>query len=306
MKAARANQQTVKNIFVSGLILIGAILVSSAFPSKAFAGLILDAELRFTYEDNVVGLLSDQQRGLGSGGGPTMSMMAMGQPGMGSGPNKNRYTGSGSGATTSPSDFYVTISAEAGGYTDLGANASVFAKGFANHSSYDTYTDLDATIGGVSTGIVVSLSDSVTALGSVLGKVKRFGDSQRDSTAFAGTLSLKEKLQPTFWLREFGEYEKNNADSAFFSYTGTKIGIAAGYNPVRKTLLSAGYSYLVQKFDEPSGAEIKTNTVFLSAEQSIAKAWAVGAEYDLQLSKENITGSSTTDNIFSLALKYSY
>ncbi len=305
MKAARANQQAVKNYRLPRLILIGALLISSAFPAKAFAGLILNAELQFTYEDNVVGLLSDQ-RGQGQNVGISPMMMLQGMQGMGGGPNKNRYTGAGSGATTSPSDFYVTISAEAGGYTDLGSDVSVFAKGFANNSSYNTYTDLDATIGGLSTGVVVSLSDSVTALGSVFGKVKRFGDSQRDSTSFGGTLSLKEKLLPTFWLREFGEYEKNNADTAVFSYTGTKIGIAAGFNPAPKTLLAAGYSYLVQKFDEPSGAEIKTNTVFLSAERAIARSWAVSGEYDLQLSKENITGSSNTDNIFSLALKYSY
>ncbi len=296
-----------KKYFVPGLLSVSAVLICFAFPKQTFAGMILNAELRFTYEDNVVGLLSDQQLGAGSAGGSMMAMRAMGpQPFMGGGPNKNRYTGAGSGATTSPADFYATLSAEAGGYTDLGANASVFAKGFANHSSYDTYTDLDATIGGVSTGVVVSLSDSITALGSVLGKVKRFGDSQRNSTSYGGTLSLKEKLLPVFWLREYGEYEKNNANTPVFSYTGTKIGIAAGYSLTRKTVLSAGYSYLVQKFDQPSGAEILTNTVFLSAEQSIAKAWAVSGEYDLQLSKENITGSSATDNIFSLALKYSY
>jgi hypothetical protein len=269
--------------------------------------MILDAELRFTYEDNVVGLLSDQQRGAGSAGGNTqtgMSTHVMKQNPFMGGPGGPPYTGKGSGK--SPADFYATISAEAGGYKDLGTDVSVFAKGFANHSSYDTYTDLDATIGGVSTGIIASLSDRVTALGSVAGKIKSFGDSQRNSTAYVGSLSLKEKLLPSFWLREYGEYEKNNADAAFFSYAGTKIGIVAGYNPVRKTFLAASYSYLEQKFDEPSGTKISTNTFSLNAEQVIAKAWSVAGEYDLQLSKENIAGSSTTDNIFSLALKYSY
>ncbi|HEX9020229.1 MAG TPA: hypothetical protein VF903_03105, partial [Nitrospirota bacterium] len=45
----------------------------SLFSSNAFAGLILGAELRFTYEDNVVGLLSDQPRGAGGGGMGGMS-----------------------------------------------------------------------------------------------------------------------------------------------------------------------------------------------------------------------------------------
>jgi hypothetical protein len=306
VKASRAKQQSSKNYLVSEFILMGALLITSAFPAKAFAGLILGAELQFTYEDNVVGLLSDQQRGQSTS---VISSMPTGMsmvPGMGGGPNKNRYTGSGSGSTASPADFHATVSAEAGGYKDLGTDASVFAKGFANHSSYNTYTDLDATIGGVSTGVVLSVTDKITAGATLAGKVKRFGDSQRNSTAYGGTLSLKEKLLPLLWLREFGEYEENNADTAFFSYTGTKIGIGAGYSPLQKTLLTAGYSYLVQKFKEPSGFEIKTNTVFLSADQVIATVWSVAAEYDLQVSKETITGSSTTDNIFSLALKYSY
>ncbi len=300
----RESPMKVRTHRVFGSILIAAVLVCFFFPAKAVAGMILGAELRFTYEDNVVGLLPDQR---GQGQNAAYSpMMLQGPGGMGGGPNKTRYTGSSSGATTSPADFYATISAEAGAYTDLGKDASVFAKGFANHSSYDTYTDLDATIGGASTGIVVSLSSSVTALGSVVGKIKSFGDSQRNSTSVGGTLSLKEKLMPSFWLREYGEYEKNNASSAFFSYTGAKAGIVAGYNPFPKTFLAAGYSYLEQKFDEPSGFRLSTSTFSLNAEQSIIKAWAVGAEYDLQLSRENITGASTTDNIFSLALKYSY
>ncbi len=295
----------VRKHIVFGCIITAAFLIYAFFPARANAGLILGAELRFTYEDNVVGLLSDQR---GQGQNITgISPMGMSMvPGMGGGPNKNRYTGSSSGATTSPADFYATISAEAGGYTDLGKDASVFAKGFANHSSYNTYTDLDATIGGASTGIVVTLSSGMTALASVIGKVKSFGDSQRNSTAYGGTFSLKEKLLPSFWLREYGEYEKNNASSAFFSYSGAKAGIVAGYNPFQKTFLSAGYSYLEQKFDEPSGFRLSTNTFSLNAEQSLAKALSVGAEYDLQLSRENITGASTTDNIFSLAVKYNY
>ena len=71
--------------------------------------------------------------------------------GMGGG--KNNYTGSSSGSSQSPGDFSATLFAEAGGYQDVGRDAEVFAKGFASHTSYDTYTDLNSNIGGVSTGI---------------------------------------------------------------------------------------------------------------------------------------------------------
>jgi|GEM_PF-5168279 len=44
--------------------------------------------------------------------------------------------------------------------------------------------------------------------------------------------------------------------------------------------------------------------MFLSAEWSLMKNRA--GECDLQTSKENATGTSTTNNIVSLAVKYNY
>ncbi|HEX9021058.1 MAG TPA: hypothetical protein VF903_07340, partial [Nitrospirota bacterium] len=88
--------------------------------------------------------------------------------------------------------------------------------------------------------------------------------------------------------------------------TGKKAGLVLGYVPLKMTLVTFGYSYLIREFDAPSSAEIKTNTVSAGLEQSFTKSWSVAGEYDLQLSKENINNSSTTDNIFSLALRYSY
>lgn len=276
----------------------------SLIPAQAFAGTILNAELRLTYEDNVVGLLSDQQRGQGvSGGGMGGIVMRQGMGGMGGG--NSRYTGAGS-STQSPGDFSATLSAEAGGYQDVGKSSEVFAKGFAESTSYGTYTDLNATIGGVSTGINMGLGNDVSARFAVLGKVKRFGDSQRNSTSYGGNVSLKEKLIPALWIREFGEYEKNNADTASFSYAGTTIGVSAGYSLSRNTIASVGYSYLVERYDEPSGAEIQTNSVFLGAEHTLRKSWAIAGEYDLQVSKVTAAGTNNTDNIFSVALRYSY
>ena len=290
----------------AALFLAGAVFVFFFFPGKANAGMILDAELRFTYEDNVVGLLSDQPQGRGGTVSPTMMAVKApaGMGGMGGGGN-GRYTGAGS-STQSPGDFSATLSAEAGGYRDLGENAEVFAKGFAESQTYDTYTDLDSVIGGVSTGVNLSLTDMVSARAAVIGKVKRFGDSQRDSTSYGGTFSVKERLTREFWLREFIDYEKNNADNAQFSYTGTTVGAGAGYALFRNTLMTLGYSYLVQAFEDPSGAEMTTNTVYVGAEQTLSKSWSVAGEYDLQVSKSNVTGTTTTDDIFSVALRYSY
>jgi hypothetical protein len=308
MKALSSTRRLFRKT-LSALLLVCFVISFSLVPAKAFAGLLLDAELRLKYEDNVVGLLSDQERGgVGTGAGTPGVMMAS-APGignMGGGPNKNRYTGSSSGSSKSSGDFSATLAAEAGGYGDVGMHSVAFAKGFASHTSYNTYTDLDATIGGVGTGIITNLSSSVSSRIAVLAKIKRFGDSARDSNSYGGGLSLKEKLTPSFWLREFGELEKNSADQSVFSYTGSTIGIGAGYAFNGKTSATVGYSYMVQKFDDPSVGEMRTNTVFLGAAWAVNRNWAVGGEYDLQISKVNATGTSTTNNIFSLAVKYAY
>lgn len=308
MKREQYCRESPKRFILTELMLIGLTFCFLAFPGNVFAGLILDAELRLQYEDNVVGLLSDQQKGSVSTTAGTPGGMMAAAPGMGGmgGSGKNNYTGPSSGSSQSPGDFSATLSAEAGGYKDVGRDSAIFAKGFASHTSYNTYTDLDATIGGVGTGITTNFSKIVSGRAAVLAKVKRFGDSARDSSAYGVNLSLKEKLTPSFWLREFGEIEKNSADQSVFSYMGSTIGISAGHAFTRKTSATLGYSYLVQKYDEPSGAEMKTHTAFLSAEWSLIKNWAVGGEYDLQISKENVTGTSTTNNIFSVSLRYDY
>jgi hypothetical protein len=292
------------------LMLFGIIFVLFFIPHKVTAGMILDAELKLTYEDNVVGLLSDQRRiqsTLGGGMPGGTAVMAQGMGGMGppSGGNNSRYTGAGS-STNSPGDFSATVYGEVGGYTPVTNNADIFAKGFAGNQTYNTYTDLNETLAGASAGIAMNFNSSVSGRAAIFGKVKRFGDSQRDSTSYGGTLGLKEKLTTDIWLKEFVEYEKNDANSPFFTFKGITLGVAVGYSVTKQTLLSAGYSYLIEKYDQPSGADIKENTVSLNAEYAFAKSWVLAGQYDLQLSKVSATGTYNTDNIFSVAMRYYY
>ena len=223
---------------------------------------------------------------------------------MGSG--RSIYTGSTLTTSTSPGDFSGTVHAAIGGFSDVFSESTVFVKGFAEHTSYDTYSDLDVTMGGVSTGIATQLSKNSMARFSLTGKVKHFGDSQRNSTAYGGGVSLKERPAQDLWFRQFVEYEKNEADSPLFSYGGTKAGISAGYDLTRTTAAAAGFSYLVQEFDEPAGAELRTGTVFLTVEHALSRTWFFSAEYGLQTSRDGTSGTSITNNMYSLALRYSY
>jgi hypothetical protein len=305
---------SLKKCFFSVVLLGSCLFFFVLFPAQVFAGLILDAELRFTYEDNVVGILSDQRGQVsGSSGafGP-MSLRAFGFSGKGNG--QGGYTGSGSGSgsgsvpgsSLSPGDYSATLFAEVGGYLDMGKSSSLFAKGFAEHTAYDTYTDLDATIGGISVGMSTDFTEILSGSLSIFGKVKRFGDSARDGNSFGGTLSLRQKFTPSFWLREFGEYERNDANDPFFNYDGTRIGASAGYSLTQKTLVLLGYNYLLREYDEPAGSNLTAHTACLSVEYALGRSWAVAGEYDFQASKDNIANTIMRNNIYSLSLRYSY
>jgi hypothetical protein len=210
-----------------------------------------------------------------------------------------QYTGA-----QSSGDFSSTISAEAGGYMDISAATALFAKGFAQHTTYNKFTDFNSTIAGASTGANVIMGDGLSGRLTLYGKLKRYGDTNRNSNAYGASVNIKQKILPALWFREYVEYEDNKADSPSFSYAGTTIGITAGYDVTETLLLTPGYSYMVQNYSSV-GSKLTTNTVSLGLEKRLAKSWSVGGEYDRQISKPD-GGASVTDNILSLALRYAY
>ena len=181
----------------------------------------------------------------------------------------------------------------------------MFLKGSADHTAYSTYSTFDSTIAGVSAGIDKDFTDTHSARLLFFGKEKRFEDSLRNSTAYGGAVSLRQRLFPVFWLRESLEYEKNSADSPLFSYTGRSAGVTAGYMITKKTLITAGYSVLVREYEEPALSEMTAKTVSLGLERTLSQTWSASAGIDRQESE--IDGSSATvNNIVSLAIRYGY
>jgi len=303
MHSSRAEHRLPDIPLIHGASLAGAILALLLFSRTARAEMILDAELRLNYESNVVGLLSEQRTNAGTGrnGGPPGPMMAPGQPGTGMAPGGM----SGAGSQTK-GDVSSSLSAEVGESRDVNDITLVFAKVFAGHTAYDTYTDFNTTVAGAGAGLDLFLSEYASARIMALGKIKRFGDHQRDSEAFGWNLSFKEQFSRLVWFREFAEYEQSEARNELFSYNGTKIGAEVGYQVARKDALTLGFSYLDQMYEDPPSAELKTRTLYLSGEHRIAKSWSVAVEYDVQSSSTNDENGTATDKIFSMALRYNY
>jgi hypothetical protein len=286
------------NAAITGCIVLFLYLIIAP---AAQAEIFYDVAIRGTYEDNVVGLLSDKRGGTAGmpATGPGMMGAVMGPGGMGG--SIPQDTG-----VQSKSDFSINYFADVGGSTDIASGIYLFLIGSAQHTSYNSFNEFDNTIGGLTAGIDKDLGDIVTVRLAVNGSIKRYRDSQRNGDAFGPIVTFKEQFTRSFWLKESYYYEKNNADSAFFTYKGNFIGIWGGYLVLPKTTLLLGYNHLVRDYDEPAGFQVTSNTVSAGVAQEFSKRWFIDAQYALQMSDSNVPGTNSNDNIFSLGVRFSY
>lgn len=281
-------------------LIFTALILSLLLIPAADAEIFSDAAIKGTFEDNVVGLLSDKR---GGSAGMTMSGAAAGGALMPTMPMGTPYTGS---SSSKNSDTSIDLSADLGVSKAIAPDLSLFFAGSAEHQSYSKFTQFDSTIGGLSIGLNTGFGAMVSARIAVNGLVKRFGDSPRDSSAYGASFIVKEKLGPSFWLKEGYAYEKDNARSALFSYNGNAANVWAGYAVLPDTTFLLGYNYLVRTYDEPSGFKVTASTVSVGLEYLFMKKWSVDALYDHQASDSNQAGTNTTDNLFSIGFRCSY
>lgn len=288
-----------------------ALIPCFLFLPAADAAIFYDVSVKGIYEDNVVGLLSDRTGGNASGTGPlsgagTMSGGTMGSaqaPGMGPGSGSRLYTGSSSEKT---GDTSMALAAELGGGLPITSRLSLFLAGSADRITYSSFTDLNMTAGTASSGAVMRLGDVLTARLAAGGAVKRFGDSGRDATSYSGHISFREDLSSSFWIKQSYLYERNSADSPYFTYSGSSLGIWAGFHAASRTMLTAGYHYLIRKYEEPAGFEETARTVSLGLEWEPVEKWFVDLQYDDRTSESSLDGTDTGSNIYSIGLRYSY
>jgi hypothetical protein len=298
------------NIFRMMLLVVISFmpLLFPGLPDAAFcADLFYDISVRGIYDDNVVGLLSDKSGGrtgttpVSGSGAPIVS--AMGPAGSGGpGNTQSPYTGS---SSTKNSDTAADVFADLGGSFRTGKTSWILA-GSAELISYSTFSDFNMTAGWLTAAVETRLAEAVSARITLSSAIKRFGDVQRNSSAHGGSLVLKERLGRLFWIKQGYGYEKNNADSSFFSYTGNAFSAWAGYMLTPEAALLAGYQYLRRDYEEPVGFRETADTFSLALEWMPIARWFVGFQYDRRMSESNLEEADVASNIFSIGVRYSY
>jgi len=273
------------------------------FPGRAAADLKYSTELSEAYEDNVIGLTADNPNIGGDirGGGQTIGGMHL-KGGLNDVPG-----GGGAAASGKKGDFSTSFYADIGWDHDLAETTGLLLLVSAEHKAYRTFDEFDFTIGTINAGITHRFSEMF--VGSVAAHVssKDFKGSLRDSTAYGLTAGIKEQLSTDLWLKEAFDIEQNIAKSSAYDYTGKTAGIRAGYDISDDQSVSAGYSYLVRDFkNNVTTFKLTSHVVSLDWTLDINDAWTLLAEYDRELADSNIANTATSNNIYTVGLRYEY
>lgn len=279
--------------------LIGIFITFLTLCGMAHAGMILDAEVRIVYEDNVVGLLTDRGGGVSGPGYGTMAAALNHGGGPASTPS---YTGS---SSVSQGDFSYIFFAAIGADKRYD-NALMFLKVSAEQAVYSTFDEFNSSIMALSLGAFRSFSDLLSGQITLFVRDKFFGEPLRDSTSYGGSFFLKQQFSRSFWLKEWYEYEKNQAEDPAFSYSGDAAGMSAGYAVSDTLAATAGYSYMAREFEDPAGFIVTSHSLSAGIEKKFLDSWYIFLSYERQMSDSDAPDSYAVDNIYAMGLRYSY
>jgi len=176
-------------------------------------------------------------------------------------------------------DFYTALSVSAEAEKGIDPKTSLFARGDVSQYIYARYDDLNLSTAGIVAGIKREFGPVLSGEVSLGGRLRKYNDDDRDSVAISAGFALRQQISFRSWLREYYEFEKNNADSGFFSYDGHLAGISASYLINPQTLATAGYSYLTRTYDEPSGYDTDYHTLSIGVVRELTGSLYLNAAY---------------------------
>lgn len=289
------------------IVLIMAGVMVIAAPHAGNAEITTTFEVQESYEDNVIGLVRDNQnitgaavdvRGGGGGGGGGLLAKGLDDPGTGP-------TTTATGGEVKKADYSTTIHADIVSRTVLNDSTALLFQIGAEYTAYQKFKSLDFLIAQAKAGIAYNFTHDVSGKLYLTGATKDFKNDLRDSTAFGTSLQLKEKFTP-FWLKQRIDLEQNHAKDSLFSYDGSSAGLRAGYDITAQSYISVGFSYLIRKYKAPAGFKVNSQTASAEWNWNFAEHWSARVGYDREMADSNVPDSATTNNIYSVGLQASF
>lgn len=282
----------------------------AAINTSAHAEVFLSLEAQESYDDNVIGLTADNRISTsGHPGGGMSGLTALslkggldGIPGPG---------GSGSGGTVTTvekkGDFSTNLYANIGYDGDLGGDVRPFVQGTVDHTRFNTYSDFDFTIATVSAGASRRFSDIVSVRAVAYGSVKDYGNDLRDGTAYGAGVTLRERFSPAWWAKQRYEIEQNDADSPYYRYFGQSLGITLGCDMTVGSTVSAGFTFFLRDYNASApSVTVTSQIVSLGWSADLSYAWSFLVSYDHEWSDSDLPGTATTNNRYTMGIRYDY
>jgi hypothetical protein len=295
------------------------------FASPAAARLYFTFEVREAFEDNVVASVIEEDAAAGAGqqttvpGDDTGGATDVTTPtddgrdggGNGGGSGKDSAVKKTNGLSTVPvgekqGDFATELYADIGYIRAISDKTALLVQASVDHTTYVRFGEFDYTIGALRAGGRHRFTEIFSARLTLNGKAKRYVNRLRSSFAYGATLSLRQDVTPSFWLRESVEYEKNNADSRRFSYHAGFYGLKAGYALTNSLLAGAGYGLQVRDYEPPEPRKITSRIVSADLTKLIGRRWSVIVAYDREENETTETGATFVNNIYAIGIQYGY
>ena len=239
-----------------------------AFPNSGYAGMLFDAGVRARYEDNI-----------------TRSPVDVAEDG----------------------DFYTNAFVSAGTYREIReATTFLMLRAGVDVYSYNTYDELNEVSGFASIGLYRRYSEIFSGFAKVRGRGSDFEDRERDSIAAGFTIELRQQVTSRLWIKQSYEYERNEARSELFTYDAHGVSVWGGLTVTPKTVLGAGYGYLLYRYDDETHFESRSHTVSVEVERFLTSAIYVSVSYDWQYYSVGPPEAKYHNHIYSAGLAYSY
>jgi hypothetical protein len=203
-------------------------------------------------------------------------------------------------------DFFSILTVAGSAEKELDSTLSIFLRGDAERYIYKKYTDLNVTALTLSAGASKELGPILSLEASLKGGYQDFSDTERTSKAYGGSIELKQQISFRSWIKEGYEFEKNDANSALFSYTKHSLGIHSGYLLTPKTLLHFGGGFITIKYENAARDRAYYGTLFAVAIRQLYGKIFANMGYSHQFISTTVPNTGDSNNIYSLGLQYRF
>lgn len=204
-------------------------------------------------------------------------------------------------------DFHRSIFVTAGSYRELvEARTYLVLKAGLGASAYDTYDELSSVTGSLSAALYRRHGEVLSSLVTLFGALQDFREAARDGSSTGASVQLTQRLSAAVRLQEAYGFERYHARSDAFSYDGHGPSVWVSIRVTPSMFLGAGYSYVIRRYEEPTGFMSHAHTLSFQYEWTLIRHFYATLRYDRQWYEDDASPGTALNNSYTIGLTYTY